>query len=650
MRFCPFCAKENTDEAEHCAHCGKKLPRARPASLKTRSAPQKTLFGVGELKNPPGAPVPPADPPPGATIRGTAAPSRKITAAEVAEKTSPNQKQELSPLPVPAAPAPEPAPNDNAMTVPTPMVDLADLNPPEEAPIVAPRPAPRVADRPTPIEPILTPLPTPIPSIPTPSPVAIPIQPYPQAPSARAPSGKLPPPDDGYHEPKGDDYGAPSSVIVDQPEPTAPTEESPVIASAPQHRDAPPSSISVSHSQMVSTELAQPIDVGQLPPMPPAPPSDNIIGWVRYLYPVGRAWWARRAAQTKVRSALVGDQRQLDQVLGELGRAAREEKLELAALSEEMGHLAETEARKSKAETETADTNDEKTREAERFANLEAAANDAITEQEEVVRKADEALRAQVELRRGEQQDLQRVDGEIKALERKAAQLEVRAQKLAPNDPQRAGSEFEARSSRERALELEPERHQRTARVAELDAPVAELTKELADARLELSNRKRTLSATIADRTHAFAQLDAKLARLASDAQHASGEISRRFVTIGTLLNLNRVELPRFSPLYGRIDDLKSGLTEREALIARLDDERSAFDHGAIQKGLITVGATLGGLVIIAVVLILLLGGGSHRCATSGDCRADEMCQCDKDGCVDEKTFAARGKCISAKH
>src|SRR5947207_2277765 len=40
MRFCPFCAQENTDDASECAHCGRRLPQVTarattPAALPT---------------------------------------------------------------------------------------------------------------------------------------------------------------------------------------------------------------------------------------------------------------------------------------------------------------------------------------------------------------------------------------------------------------------------------------------------------------------------------------------------------------------------------------------------------------------------------------------------------------------------------------
>ncbi len=607
MRFCPFCAKENGDEAERCAHCGKKLPARRPPPAKSASERRhtsgKTLYGLGDAKAPPTVATPAPEPPP----REPTPPPRKILETAPADKTAP------SPL---AEPEPPPVEVDHNLTAPSPKLDLDDDAPPPEPPPPA-RPAATagtgvrsgvVGERTLSGTGPLT-IPTPIP------------EPAPVSDTVQTPS---------------------PSVIVDAPSQPAAVPVAP-LAAVPE-LSAP--AVAVTHSQLVSVEAATPFDLAALPPMPPSPPSRNIWGAVLYLWPVARAWWARRQAQAKVRGLLVGDQRQLDQALGELGRAAREEALDLPALRDEVAQLDASEARRAKAAEDAAATEKQRAVEAEKFAAAEAKAQEALAEQDEVVRKADQALREQAERRRAEQQDLLRMEGEVRALDRKSSSLEARASKLPPTDPSRAEAELQAREARQRAAELAPQRDQAQARVQAMDAPIAQLTQALADARMEQDERKRALAAVVADRQHALGAIDSRLQKLAADQQYAASEITRRLVTLGTLLNLNRVDRPRFAPLYGRIDELKNGLTEREALMARLADERTAFDHAAVQKGLITVGAAVGALLIASVVLILVFAGGGHRCATAQDCRASELCLCDNDGCVDEKTFAARGRCV----
>src|SRR5439155_12047144 len=118
---------------------------------------------------------------------------------------------------------------------------------------------------------------------------------------------------------------------------------------------------------------------------------------------------------------------------------------------------------------------------------------------------------------------LHRLEGEIRALDRKSASLEARASKLAPEDPQRVAAEVEARAARQRAAELAPQRDEAQRRVAAMHAPIAQLTQALADARLEQGHRKRALQSIVADRQHALHALDARLQKLVAEQQHAAG-------------------------------------------------------------------------------------------------------------------------------
>ncbi|MGZ3406641.1 MAG: hypothetical protein ACXVAN_09395, partial [Polyangia bacterium] len=80
-----------------------------------------------------------------------------------------------------------------------------------------------------------------------------------------------------------------------------------------------------------------------------------------------------------------------------------------------------------------------------------------------------------------------------------------------------------------------------------------------------------------------------------------------RFVTAGTILNLNRVEHPKLAPLFARVDELKNGVNAREAAIVRLESERRLYDRGAVQKGLLAVGIAAGALILLTIILIVLV-------------------------------------------
>ena len=118
--------------------------------------------------------------------------------------------------------------------------------------------------------------------------------------------------------------------------------------------------------------------------------------------------------------------------------------------------------------------------------------------------------------------------------------------------------------------------------------------------RRELQEAKATHDKTLADlaaaRTQAVAERDA-----------AERELTQRFVTAGTILNLNRVDHPALQPLFARIDELKNGVNAREAAIVRLESERRLYDRSAVQKGLLAVGIAAGVVIILLIVLIVLI-------------------------------------------
>ncbi len=74
-------------------------------------------------------------------------------------------------------------------------------------------------------------------------------------------------------------------------------------------------------------------------------------------------------------------------------------------------------------------------------------------------------------------------------------------------------------------------------------------------------------------------------------------------VTLGTLVNLNRIEDPQFSELYTRIDRLRGAITARTTEIEKLAAEREAYDRGTLVRGV----ATIGGAILILITLIVIV-------------------------------------------
>jgi cell division protein FtsB len=152
-----------------------------------------------------------------------------------------------------------------------------------------------------------------------------------------------------------------------------------------------------------------------------------------------------------------------------------------------------------------------------------------------------------------------------------------------------------------------PRRSSRSAeidrRLAAIERPLGEVTARLDAAKAELDAAKRSLADAREGHTHRLAELDAEQKRKAREIAQAEGEIARRLVTLGTLVNLNRIEDPQFAELYGRIDRLRGAITARTTEIERLTAEREAYDRGNLVRGVATIGGAI--LTLIALIVIL---------------------------------------------
>jgi hypothetical protein len=666
MRFCPFCAQDNPDDARECVHCGKRLPAlrapARPAAPAHKPppprpapprpqprapsmAPPTTNSQAHEAFAPTSAPgtLPPVkshgangpakSAPSDATLKpiADADETHEVAAPPIASKPSPTgtllgiPAQEIPGAGHPAAqgdhserrttkplsltdvakqakrgPAPDYDEDDDdaqtAVQAPATIVDdlptsrtpraESDL---DEAPTTA-RAAPRsrpldrlgttpavgVPTRPSPLplKPGNLKGTSPLPSMPgaptkqTPSPSMLPTKP------TRLPSGQMPEP---LPPPPrvGNDEGAFPRLDV------GPTPAIPTLA---------------------------------LPPMPEHPKSGSIIDAVKYLTPLAKAIWARKKAQDAIRTLLHGDQRLLDSVLRDLGRVAREEQVNAPAIAEEMRRVIAEEERRGAADKQVTDSETATLKENDRWHFDEGERTAELARREAELKVTDEDLRKSAEVRRGHDAERAKVDAQIKAAEKRAATADAKAAKAEVTPPEKGGGPNTAANARAEAVEarkeataLIPARDAARAKVDELDAPIGELTKKLTDGRATLVQKRRELQEAKATHDKTLAELKTARELAAAERDAAERELTQRFVTAGTILNLNRVEHPKLAPLFGRVDELKNGVNAREAAIVRLESERRLYDRGAVQKGLLAVGIAAGALILLTIILIVLV-------------------------------------------
>jgi hypothetical protein len=92
--------------------------------------------------------------------------------------------------------------------------------------------------------------------------------------------------------------------------------------------------------------------------------------------------------------------------------------------------------------------------------------------------------------------------------------------------------------------------------------------------------------------------------RRSRELQQAESEIARHLVTLGTLVNLHRVEGHGFEPLYKQADELRVLISGQETEIARLSAERDMFDKGSLIRGGVVLGGTLVALITVLWIVI----------------------------------------------
>src|SRR5690606_16155732 len=123
----------------------------------------------------------------------------------------------------------------------------------------------------------------------------------------------------------------------------------------------------------------------------------------------------------------------------------------------------------------------------------------------------------------------------------------------------------------------------------------------------ELDAARRSLSDAREGHRHRLAELEAEHGRKSRELSQAEAEIQRRMVTLGTLINLNRIEGPEFAELYARIDALRGAIGARSTEIDRLGAEREAYDKGSLTRGFVVLGCGLVVLITLIVILIAIL-------------------------------------------
>lgn len=372
----------------------------------------------------------------------------------------------------------------------------------------------------------------------------------------------------------------------------------PIIASTRPAGGTEPPPTKIHRSEALVDRPFTPPKVAPVPEIP----EPSLIASSKYAYQFAVARWQRRGAIRQLGVEIKQDTEALDQVLGGLGRAARGARVEGRVFSAENSAITLAEERIAQLQRDSAEVEQRKAEENTKFVDVERERNEKLVDAERMVEEA--------------QKELQHLEAQRRSLRDKRKELERRQKAYLKNaddaDRQAGAAQLgdqrqelrrSAEMHRKEAANLEPDKQEIDRRLASLERPISEASARLDAAKAELDATKRSLNDAREGHTHRLAELDAEQKRKAREVALAEAEIQRRLVTLGTLVNLNRIEDPQFGELYQRIDRLRGAITARTTEIEKLTAEREAYDRGTLVRGV----ATIGGVLVLMIALVVIL-------------------------------------------
>ena len=370
------------------------------------------------------------------------------------------------------------------------------------------------------------------------------------------------------------------------------------IVSQKQHDAGGPPPTRIHNPELHADRPFQPPKVHPIPEIP----EPGLYNAAKYTVRFVRARYQRRGAIKTLQAEIKADTDALDQVLGALGKMARQQRVDSKVFHAENIAINAAEERIGVLGKEHQDVDGRKAEENSKWVDVEREKNTKLAEAERLVDETNKELATLETQRRGLRDKRKELERRQKAYLKAAEDNDKQSGANAMGDT-RAELRRGAEQMRKEAAALEPDRQDVDRRLGSLDRPINEATVKLDAAKAELDAAKRSLSDAREGHTHRLAELDAEQKRKSREIGQAEGEIARRLVTLGTLVNLNRIERPAFSELYQRIDRLRGAITARTTEIEKLTAEREAYDRGTMVRG----ASAIGGAVVALIALIVIL-------------------------------------------
>lgn len=335
----------------------------------------------------------------------------------------------------------------------------------------------------------------------------------------------------------------------------------------------------------------------------PEVPEAGLWKALKYTVNFERARWLRRGAIKTLRSQMREDTGMLDGILGALGKQARSLGIDSKPLQSENRAIQEAENRRKTADHECSELSNRQAEENSKFADIETERQSKLSGAETLLSKA--------------QSELGGLEAQRKGLREKGKELESRkkgylkaaeARDAESNKDENSASRLELRQAaqtlRADAAELDKERQDIERRIAALEDPISQISARVGALKSDVDAAKRALTNLREGHRHRLAEIEAELGRRSRELAQSEAEIQRREVTLGTLVNLNRIERSEFTELYERIDALRGGIGARSNEIDKLSAEREAYDKASRVRG---AAVLAGSLVFFCALLAIVL-------------------------------------------
>jgi len=353
---------------------------------------------------------------------------------------------------------------------------------------------------------------------------------------------------------------------------------------------------------MRSVGISAPIKAPNLAPVPIVP-SAGLLPAMKYALAFARARWQRRGAIRRLRSQIKSDTSSLEGVLAELGKQVRSMGLQDKVLDQENSAIDTAEVRKKTAEHECSQLSNRLAEEMSAFANSEAERTARVSQADDALKSAQQEYGAMETQQRDLRDQRKSIEGRQKGYLKAADGRDGDAEKQ-EDATRRQELRSAAVALRRDAELLAQERQDIERRYDALGPSLAQLASRVDALKSDRDAAKQALSDLREAHRLRIGEIDAEQGRKSRELAQAVAEIERRFITLGTLANLNRLENNSFCHIYEEIDTIRGAIGARSNQIDKMSAERQAFDRSSLIRGAIALAG--GSILVIALVWLLI--------------------------------------------